>query len=155
MAESASTTVGHRVPRWLPWVGTLLTLAGIAVSGYLTYAHYTTPAVLSCPETALINCTKVTTSAYSEILGVPLALLGLLFFVTMLPVQLPWAWRRPEKWLQLCRLVFASSGILMIFWLIYVEFFLLNAICLYCSAVHLITLLLFGLTALGTALTSE
>lgn len=143
------------LPKWLPVLATLLTLAGIAVATYLTIAHYTTPAVLACPENSIINCAKVTTSSYSSILGIPLALLGLLFFVGMLPLQLPMVWRMKHQLVVWARLAFAGSGILMIFWLVYVELFKLNAICLYCTAVHVITLLLFIVTAFGTALLEE
>ena len=140
---------------WIGWVGTALAAIGLGVSLYLTIAHYTTPVLLACPETGIVNCAKVTTSSYSVILGVPLALLGLLFYIAMLPLQLPVAWRSQNKWLRRGRLIFSASGIVMICWLIFVELFKLNAICLYCTAVHVVTLSLFILTALGTALTEE
>jgi uncharacterized membrane protein len=38
----------------------------------------------------------------------------------------------------------------MVLWLLYVELFRLNAICLYCSAVHAITVALFVTVMLGT-----
>jgi uncharacterized membrane protein len=43
----------------------------------------------------------------------------------------------------------------MVLWLVYAELFLINAICLYCTAVHIMTVLLFLQTAIGTALTWE
>lgn len=85
------------------------------------------------------------------IFGVPLALLGLLFFIGMLPLQTPKLWSIKLPLIVWGRLAMAASGILMIFWLVYVELFKLNAICLYCTAVHVITLLVFALTAIGTA----
>lgn len=143
------------VPKWLPWLGVVLALAGVGVSLYLTIAHYTTSAVLACPENSIVNCAKVTTSSYSSILDVPLALLGLLFFIAMVPVQLPIFWHMGQKLLIWVRLAFAGSGVLMIFWLIYIELFKLNAICLYCTAVHAITVVLFAVTAIGTAIILE
>jgi uncharacterized membrane protein len=86
-------------------------------------------------------------------MGMPLAVLGLLYFVTILPLQLPMAWRSQNIWLRRIRLAASGIGVVMIFWLIYVELFMLNAICLYCTAVHVVTLSLFVLTAVGTALT--
>lgn len=127
---------------------------GLAAATYLTIAHYTTTATLACPETGVINCAKVTTSPYSVELGVPLALLGLIFFVVMLPLQLPAAWLK-TGWLRWGRLALASAGVLMVFWLLYVELFKLNAICLYCTAVHVLTILLFMQTLFGTAITAE
>lgn len=142
------------VPRWLVLTALLVILAGIGVATYLTISHYTTPAILACPEKGLINCAKVTTSSYSAIMGVPVALLGLLFFLVMLPLQLPWAWRSSQLLIRWGRMAWASVGVLSVFWLIYVELFRLNAICLFCTAVHVLTVILFGLTAIGTAYTS-
>lgn len=153
----AEPTAANRpsASRWPAVVGLLLSLVGLGLSIYLTVAHYTTPTLLACPETGLINCAKVTTSSYSEILGIPVALLGLLYFVAMVPLQLPAVWRLPWPWLSRLRLALATTGIVMILWLIYVELYRLDAICLYCTAVHITTLLLFGVTAVGTALATE
>ena len=42
-------------------------------------------------------------------------------------------------------------GIGMVIYLIYAEFIIIGAICLYCTSVHIITFLLFVLTAFGAA----
>jgi len=139
--------------RWLAWLGLALTVAALGVSIYLTVNHYTTATTLACPESAHINCLKVTTSSYASILGVPLVLLGLLYFIAMIPLQLPAAWRSQNKLLRRARLAFTGMGVVMVFWLLYVELFLLNAICLYCTAIHIFSVILFGLTAVGTAMT--
>lgn len=132
-----------------------MSLAGLGVSIYLTIAHYTTTVTLACSDTGLIDCAKVTSSVYSSILGVPLAVLGLIFFIVILPLQLPVAWRSRNKLIRMGRLVFVAVGIPFILWLVYVELFKLNAICLYCTVVHILTLLLFAQTAIGTSLTTE
>jgi hypothetical protein len=51
-------------------------------------------------------------------------------------------------------LVAATSGVALVMWLVYVELFRLDAICLYCTAVHVITVLLFITIALGTVATA-
>src|SRR5580700_3762278 len=131
--NAEATTRPITLPKWLPLSGLILCLVGIADSVYLTIAHYTTPAVLACPDTGLINCAKVTSSTYSEILGIPLAVLGLLYFITMLAFQLPVAWHSQSHLVRKIRLALSSSGLAMILWLIYVELFRLNAICLFCT----------------------
>jgi uncharacterized membrane protein len=133
--------------------GSALSMLGIALGTYLTVAHYTTASVLACAGTGVINCTKVTTSSYSVLFGVPVALGGLLYFVAMLPLQLPWAWRSPSAAVRRARLVWSLLGVVAVLWLVYVELFRLDAICLYCTAVHVVTVVLFELTAVGTALT--
>jgi uncharacterized membrane protein len=139
----------------LAWAGTVLAIIGFGLSLYLTIAHYTTPEILSCAENSIVNCAKVTTSSYATILGIPVALLGLLYYVAMIPMQLPIAWRNKSVALKRVRLASAAIGIVMILWLIYVELFKLNAICLYCTGVHIITVLLFVTTALATAATNQ
>jgi len=140
------------VPGWVALAGSALSVLGIALGTYLTVAHYTTASVLACAETGVINCTKVTSSSYSVVLGVPVALGGLLYFVAMLPLQLPNAWRSPSPTIRRARLVWSLLGVVTVLWLVYVELFRLDAICLYCTAVHVVTVALFGLTAVGTAL---
>ncbi len=147
-------SISH-APRWLAPVALIIILLGIAVSIYLTVAHYTEPKILACPETGVINCAKVTTSVYSEILGVPLAVLGLLFFLGMLPLNLPVAWRAANPLFRRLRLIGSALGVAMVMYLVYTELFRLNAICLYCTSVHLLTLLLFGVTVFGTVLTTD
>jgi uncharacterized membrane protein len=142
-------------PRWLAPLALLIIVLGVAVSTDLTIAHYTTPKVLACPDTGIINCAKVTTSVYSEILGVPMALLGLIFFLGMLPFNLPVAWRSASLLIRRLRLAGSITGILMVFYLVYTELFRLNAICLYCTSVHVLTVLLFVVTVFGTVLTGD
>ncbi len=139
--------------RWPAAVSSILCVAGIAVSGYLTYAHYTTAKVLACSDKGLVDCAKVTTSSYSRIIGVPVSDTGLGFFIVMAALCSPWAWRAALPVIRWLRLAGAVAGVGMIVWLIYAELFRLDAICLYCSIVHGITLLLFVTIALGTAAT--
>lgn len=141
-------------PNKLAWVSLSLILIGVVVAAYLTVVHYTTTVTLACPETGAINCAKVTTSPYATALGLPLALWGLLFFLGLLPFHLPMAWRSSNRFIRRGRLVLASSGVVVVFALIYIELFKLNAICLYCTAVHLLTILLFAVTVVGTAVTA-
>jgi uncharacterized membrane protein len=141
--------------KWISFLGLIFSTLGIADTVYLTITHYSTTITLACPDTGFINCQKVTTSSYSEILGVPVALLGLLFFVAMLIVQTPWSWRLQTNFFRISRLVFSSTGILFVLWLLYVEFHLLHNICLYCTGVHILTFAIFVVTLIGTAIISQ
>jgi uncharacterized membrane protein len=124
-----------------------LTLAiatcGLGLAAYLTYVHFTDPASLSCPDTGVVNCLKVTTSSQSEIFGViPVAVAGLAFFAGMVVLCTPWAWRAANPWVARLRLAGAVAGIGMVVYLVYVEAVQLHALCLYCTAVHGLTFLL-------------
>lgn len=120
----------------------LAALAGLAISAYLAVEHYTATTSLACPDTGTINCTKVTTSAWSHIGPVPMVLLGLLFFGAMALLCSPIAWQyRSLDWV---RIAGAGAGVASAVYLIWAELFRIDAICLWCTAVHACTLLLLG-----------
>jgi uncharacterized membrane protein len=117
--------------------------AALCVSIYLTIEHYNRSVLLACPENSAINCAKVTTSRWSHIAGVPVAVIGLGYFVVMTALlAVPTARRQ----VQLLRVALAGCGVLMVLYLVYVELFEVNAICLYCTAVHVLTVVMFGAT---------
>ncbi|HEY5985280.1 MAG TPA: vitamin K epoxide reductase family protein [Streptosporangiaceae bacterium] len=151
-APEAAAPAGLAVPSWLQWTTLLLSLGGLGVSIYLTIVHYTTALSIACPENSTVNCEKVITSPQSYVFGIPVAVLGLAFFVLMVALTTPWAWRGtgPFAWLVSVtgwtRLGSAIVGIIFVLYLVYTEVITLNmTICLWCTAVHVITLLLFGL----------
>jgi uncharacterized membrane protein len=142
---------GWDTPRWPGRVGTAASAAGLAVASYLTYEHFTSSSTLACSGNGAINCLKVTTSSYSAVMGVPVALLGMVFFGVMLVLQLPPMWRRPERAVRVGRLTWAAIGLCTVLYLLYAELFAIDAICLWCTAVHVVTLVLFGTTLFATA----
>jgi uncharacterized membrane protein len=151
-ADAASAT-GTEVPQWLQLATFLLALAGLGVSIYLTIAHFTESVLAGCSEKAgLVNCTKVTTSAQSYAFGIPVAVLGLVFFLFMVAIISPWAWRSGRREIHLIRLAAVVAGIGFVLWLLYAELFIIGSICLYCTSVHVITFLLFALTAFAAAM---
>jgi uncharacterized membrane protein len=115
-------------------------------------AHYSSTTTLACPERGLVNCEKVTTSSYSVVFGVPVAVAGLAFFVVMTVLQLPALWARPEPALRIGRVIVATGGMAFVLWLIYAELFRLDAICLWCTAVHVLVFAVFVTTVFGTAI---
>ncbi len=70
-------------------------------------------------------------------------MLGLIFFVPMIALCLPVAWRSADRRIHLARLILSIVGVGMIIYLIIAEFFIIKAICLWCSGVHVITFILF------------
>ena len=130
-------------------VSLVVALLGVALSIYLTIEHFTSSALLACPEGQTINCAKVTSSTWSALFGIPVAVLGLAYFVVMTLLVTPAAWR--QRKLDPVRIVGAAGGALMVLYLIYVELFLVNALCLWCTGVHLVTVVLLGLILWRTA----
>jgi uncharacterized membrane protein len=128
--------------RWQPIATLLLSIAGLGVATYLTITHFDKVALV-CSDNGAINCAKVTSSPQSVILGIPVAMLGLAFFIPMIALCLPAAWRSTDRRIHLARLILSITGVGMIVYLIIAELFIIKAICLWCSGVHVITFILF------------
>jgi uncharacterized membrane protein len=139
-----ATARRRALPRWTTTTTLGLSLLAVGLTAYLTITHYTDPTALACPDTGIVNCTAVTTSSWSVILGVPVALIGLLWAASMTALNSSWAWRSSARWLDAARLVLSGAGALMVFYLVYVELFRVDAICLWCTGVHVTTIALFG-----------
>ena len=136
---------------WLQLTTFVLALAGLGVSIYLTIAHFTESALIGCSESGLVNCTKVTTSPQSYVFGIPVAVLGLAFYLFAVAIMSPWAWQAARREIHLLRIASVVVGIGFVLYLIYAELFIIGSICLYCTSVHAITFLLFGLTVFAAA----
>ncbi len=140
----------RQVARWVVPTSLSLAIAGAAVATYLTIAHYTTPEVLACSSSGTVNCEKVTSSAQSTFLGIPVAVLGLVWFVGMAAVCLPAAWRTDSRLIHWARLLGAVAGVGFALWLVYAELILIGAICLWCTVAHLCAFGLFVVVILTT-----
>lgn len=132
-------------PRWVRLGTFFVALAALAVSTYLTVAHFTTTTILVCSGSGAIDCARVTTSPQSRFLGIPVALLGLGWSIGMVALCTPAAWRARAPWVRFARIALASAGILFVLWLVYAELFIIRAICLWCTVVHILTFTLFVL----------
>jgi uncharacterized membrane protein len=139
------------VPRWTVLSSLALSVAGLGVAGYLTVEHYTAGTTLACPDTGVINCQKVTSSAESVIAGIPVAVLGVVFFAAMLALTVPAAWRSPSAWLGRARLASVAIGVVSVVYLVYLELLVVDAICLWCTTVHVLTVALFAVVAIAAA----
>lgn len=150
-APVAEDDPGRGPAPWMQLATFVLALAGLGVSIYLTIAHFTESTLAGCSEKGLINCTKVTTSAQSYVFHIPVAVLGLAFFVFLTAIMSPWAWQARRREVHLLRMAAMVAGIGMVLYLIYAELIIIGSICLYCTSVHVITFVLFVLTAFAAA----
>jgi uncharacterized membrane protein len=127
-----------------PFITFLLSLYGLGASIYLTIAHYDAGVALICSDKGLVNCAEVTTSPESVVFGVfPVAVLGLAFYVFMVVINSPWGWRLKQPLVGWTRLGSVIVGICFVLYLVYAEVIEINAICLWCTSVHIATFLLF------------
>ena len=120
-----------------------LALAGCAIAAYLTLAHYT-PLPLACSTSGVIDCARVTSSAYSVVPGtsLPITLPGLLWFAVSGALALAGLRRvfgGPGTFpLAVGQLIWGLAGLMAVLYLVYVEIVVLGRLCLWCSAAHLL-----------------
>jgi len=101
-----------------------LTLVGVAVAGYLTYVHYR-PAALICIGGG--GCETVQGSAYAELLGVPVALLGLGAYLVILTLVI---WDRATT--RTLAAAVALGGLAFAGYLVALQAFVIDAWCVWC-----------------------
>lgn len=120
----------------------VLSVVGVGLSIYMTIAHFTQASILACSGSGELSCTTVTTSPQSRIVGVPVVLIGLAYFVAMLALTSPPLWRRRERWLALTRSGLAVASVGFVLWLVAVEVLIIGHICLWCTGVHVVAVAL-------------
>jgi uncharacterized membrane protein len=125
-------------------------IAGIGIAMYLTLAHFSSGIQLACPASGgAIDCEAVTKSPESYVFGIPVSLLGLIYFVVMTGFSLPVVWRSTLRVVAQARLALAIAGIGFVCYLVYSELFVIGKICLWCTGVHVLTLILFAAITTG------
>ena len=142
-------------PIWLQFTTLALAVAGLGLSAYETYAHFNGSHLAGCPTggNGTFNCTAVITSSQSMVFGVfPVAVLGLAFYVVVVALMTPWAWRTQRRDVGLLRLATMVAGMGFVMYLIYAEVVQIQDICEYCTGVHIITFLLFCITVFSAAI---
>lgn len=126
-------------PTWRIGLSGLLSLAGLGISIYLTVAHFVGTQILACSGSGAINCAKVTTSPQSYVFGIPVAVLGLAYYLVMMAINSPWAWRARDRRIHIARLALCFVGIGFVLYLVSAELLVIKAICLWCTGVHIVT----------------
>jgi uncharacterized membrane protein len=101
-------------------------VVGLAIAGYLTYVHY---AGVSPVCEIAHGCEKVQTSHWSEVAGIPVALLGLLGYAGILAAVLV-----PGEAAMTAAAGQALVGAGFSAYLTYREVFTIHAICIWCVA---------------------
>lgn len=124
----------------------LLGLIGFIDATYLTIKHYVGGTL---PCSLLKGCDTVTNSTYSMLGPVPIALLGALFYLLVLVLVLAyWQSHLPSTRRRLVELVWwlGLLAFLASLSFIYIQVFVLQALCLYCLISAGTSTLIFFLT---------
>jgi uncharacterized membrane protein len=102
-----------------------LALVGAGIAGYLTYVHYAHVQPLCTTG----GCEKVQASTYAELLGIPVALLGLAAYATLFAL----AWIRGAT-AALASTLVALIGVGFSGYLLWAQLGPIDAICQWCVA---------------------
>lgn len=158
-SDNSSGMLFKVIPRW--FIYSLITIAyiGFLDAMYLTAEHYS-GAGLTC--VIFKGCDQVASSSYSEMFGLPVALYGVLYylgilFVSLLYLDLSRDHVRPldAKIIRITKLLspkfwpfYTLIGFVMSVRFVYLQLFVIKAICTYCMFSALTSTLLFVLGAM-------
>jgi uncharacterized membrane protein len=121
----------------------VISAVGIAIAGYLTYVHY---AGISPVCEIAHGCEKVQTSEWSEVAGIPVAVLGLLGYAGILAALFV-----PGETGATAAAGMALVGAGFSAYLTYREVFTIEAICIWCVASAILMTVLAILTVVRLA----
>lgn len=104
-----------------------LALIGFLDAIYLTVSHYT--GHINC--SVISGCQEVLLSPYSKILGIPLALLGALYYLFIIINSLLYI-DNQNKWSRIFLSYLPIFSFVFSLYLLYLMIFIINALCQYC-----------------------
>lgn len=116
-------------------------LLGLAVSVYLTVAHYA-DVPLVCATNSAIDCGAVTTSRWSLVPGtqLPVAGTGVLWFLVSTLVAAVALAARTSLLLARLHLAWCLAGALVVLYLVFGELAVVHRVCEWCTAAHALAL---------------
>lgn len=127
------------IPNWFVVLFLILSGAGFLDASYLTIKHYLgTP--INC---SLLNgCDTVTTSAYSMVVGLPVALFGVLYYLAVFVLTMLYVDTGRANLFFTAALI-TPLGFFASLWFVYLQIFVIHSLCLYCLLSAFISTLLF------------
>lgn len=118
----------------------IINLAAMAVATYLTWAHFKPSLTDFCVFGEWWNCDIVNKSIYSEIFGIPVAILGLLAYTAFFIFSIRGLFRDQKKLVPYF-LFLVSGGTFFALYLTGIETFMLKTYCLFCVIQQILILI--------------
>lgn len=107
----------------------ILALAGIIVSSVSLYHHYGKSKTSYCDFSETVNCDIVNRSEYSKVMGIPVAGIGILGYLTLLALATVYRTKAETPGMLFLG---AVAGLGFALYLTYIEGFVLQAWCILC-----------------------
>lgn len=118
----------------------ILASLGVAFMAYLVALHYQTSVSSLCNFGAGFSCQIVNQSLYSEMLGIPVSLLGIIYFLSVI-AAITLRMRRAFEGI----LLFTVASLVFSAYLTFIEARMLATFCVFCEASKVLMLAIFGL----------
>jgi uncharacterized membrane protein len=119
-------------------------LVGFADATYLAVQHYReAPVVCEIGGTPFGSCEGVLDSPYATVLGIPMSLVGAFYYFIVFLLASGFS-RTGDIRLMRALAVIAGLGFVTTLWFVYLQLFVLHALCFYCVVSALATTLLFA-----------
>lgn len=134
----------HHFRLFIPSAFAITALIGFADATYLTIKYFQNEIP---PCTLVAGCDVVTTSEYATIFGIPVALLGSMYYLALLLLTVAFFDTKKEA---VFRFACTSTwiGLVASIYFVYLQLFVLDAICLYCMGSAMTSTVLFVLGTL-------
>jgi uncharacterized membrane protein len=117
----------------------VLDIAGLLIAGYLSVVELGGGTPVCGPIT---GCEEVALSEYSRIGGVPVAVYGVGLSLILLTLAIAW-WRTDLYGLLLAHYGLSLAGVVFEVYFIYVQMFVIGAVCVWCASYGLSLILRF------------
>jgi uncharacterized membrane protein len=126
----------------------ILSILGMAVMGYLVSLHFSSSEGSFCDLGETLNCSIVNQSEYSKVLGIPMSILGFLYFFGVFGIALFRYNSSSLKTLAFFSILFMGPSL----YLTGVELFILNSICIFCeiSKVIILAIIITAFLTMGS-----
>ncbi len=129
------------LPKWFLVLGLLIGILGMFDASFLTYEYYHPSDV--CPlHGGIINCGKVGSSQYAAIWHVPVAVLGLVYYLCLSLIFSYLLYKKNLAEVLVLLLVLATVAVLFSLWLLYVQIALIGFLCSYCLGSLLLSIIM-------------
>lgn len=131
-----------QISKWLLISFILVSFIGFLDSAFLTLEHYN-QGILPCY--IFSGCDEVTSSPYATVAGVPISLAGAVFYLLIFLAAIFYLDTKNAKALKV--LIFLPAvGFLASLWLLFLQLFIIKAICFYCVVSLISSTVLFILS---------
>lgn len=142
--KNLSTKLLHlqQIPKWVPVAILVMALIGFADATYVSIEHFNNV----IPPCTTGGCETVLTSSYSVIYGIPVSLLGSIYYFIIALMMFVYFDTKKLIFLKI-PVVMSVLGLIASIYFISIMTFVLKAFCQYCALSALSSISIFGISA--------